>query len=99
MRVLIALLILSLGIIPTAHHMLIGCNFKKEYAKTDTIPLVGYSTGIPKRFDLGNGEITEGWDICGVRYSGINPAMWGQHFGFTDYVYFEAVAVKELRYF
>lgn len=84
---------------PTSRHMLIGCDFKREYAETDTIPLVGYSTGIPKHFDLGNGEIIEGWDICSVRYSGVDPAMWGRHFGFSDYVYFEAVAVKDISYF
>lgn len=82
--------------IPTDYHLLIGCDYDMEYAETDTIPLAGYSTGIHSKLDLGNGEIADRWDICGVRFSKVNPSQWHSRYGFTDYVYFEAVVVKEL---
>lgn len=83
---------------PTENHLLIGCEYGMEYTETDTIPLAGYSTGIPIKYDLGNGIVSDAWYICGVRYSKVNPSQWYSRYGFTDYVYFEAVVVKEPDY-
>lgn len=84
--------------IPTADHQLIGCDFEWRFNENDTIPLVGYSTGIPQKFKLGNGQIYDGFHICGIRFSKINPYNWKEKYDLPDYLYFEAIPVKEINY-
>lgn len=84
--------------IVTANHLLIGCDYEWEFSKNDTIPLVVYSTGIHRKYDLGNGQILDGFDICGLRYSKVRPSNWKEEYGLSDYLYFEAIPVKEIYY-
>lgn len=84
--------------LPTASCMLIEVIKDEGYAQGDTIPLVAYSTGKPTKYDLGQGNVVEGFDICGVRYSGIHPSQWYIRFGIRDCYYIEAVPVKEIDY-
>ncbi|MDE6697456.1 MAG: hypothetical protein K2K25_11300, partial [Muribaculaceae bacterium] len=80
--------------IATDNHFLIGCDYGWEFNKNDTIPLVGYSDGIHKKFDFGNGQILEGFDICGLRFSKVKPLHWKEEYGLSDYIYFEAIPTK-----
>lgn len=82
---------------PTSHHMLIGCDYEWKFAETDTIPLVGYATGIPVKYDLGNGNIVDAYHVCGIRFSKVNPSKWKDEYDLSDYLYFEAVPVKEMN--
>ena len=40
----------------TSDHLLIGCDFEWNFNENDTIPLVSYATGLPMKYDLGNGS-------------------------------------------
>lgn len=84
--------------VPTENHLLVGCDFEWMFSNNDTIPLVGYATGIPVKYDLGNGKFLEGFNICGIRYSKVRPFNWREEYGLPDYLYFEAVPVKEINY-
>ncbi|MDE6380235.1 MAG: hypothetical protein K2L11_07160 [Muribaculaceae bacterium] len=84
--------------IATDNHILIGCDYGWEFNQNDTIPLVEYSDGIHKEFDFGNGQILEGLDICGLRFSKVNPLKWKEDYGLSDYLYFEAIPVKEMLF-
>ena len=84
--------------LPTASCLLIELVKNEGYAQGDTIPLVAYSTGKPTKYDLGKGNVVEGFDICGVRYSGVHPSQWYARFGIRDCYYIEAVPVKEIDY-
>ncbi len=84
--------------IPTANHMLIGCDYEWKFEENDTIPLVSYATGIPQKFDLGNGNIIEGFYICGLRFSKVSPYKWKDEYHLSDYLYFEAIPVKEMNF-
>lgn len=80
--------------VPAVNHLLIGCDYKWKFSENDTIPLVAYATGIVKKFDFGNGQILDGFDICGLRFSKVKPYDWKEKYGLDDYIYFEAVPVK-----
>ncbi len=84
--------------IPTANRMLIGCDYEWTFEENDTIPLVGYATGIPQKFDLGNGSTFEGFYICGLRFSKVSPYKWKEEYDLSDYLYFEAIPVKEMNF-
>ena len=84
--------------LPTANHMLIGCDFKWILNENDTIPLVSYATGIPMKYDLGNGEAVDSFYICGLRFSKIHPFKWKEEYNLSDYLYFEAIPVKEMLF-
>ena len=84
--------------LPTANCLLIECVNEEGYALGDTIPLVTFSSGKRTRINLGNGAMTEGFDVCGVRYSGIHPSLWNSEFGIGEFYYVEAVPVKEIDY-
>lgn len=84
--------------IPTANHMLIGCDYEWEFEESDTIPLVGYATGIPIKYNLGDGNIIDAFHICGLRFSKISPSKWKDEYDLPDYLYFEAVPVKEMNF-
>ena len=84
--------------IPTSNRLLVSCNFEWDFSPTDTIPLVAYTTGIPKKYDLGNGNEIESWDICGLRYSKVPPLEWQKKYDLPDYIYFEAIPTKEPTY-
>ncbi len=77
--------------------MLFGCDYDWKFSENDTIPLVGYAAGIPRKFDLGGGRIVEAYDICGLRFSKVAPYNWKEEFNIPDYLYFEAVPVKEMN--
>lgn len=79
----------------TDNHILIGCDYGWKLNINDTIPLVGYSDGIHKKLDFGNGQIFEGLDICGLRFSKVKPLNWKEEYGLSDYIYFEAIPIKE----
>lgn len=84
--------------IPTEQCLLIECVNEDGYEIGDTIPLMAYSQGIYKQINMGNGKIVNGYDICGLRYSKVHPARWHDTFNIPDYIYFEAVPVKEINY-
>ena len=84
--------------LPTASCILIECVKEGGYAPEDTIPLVAYSTGKPTKYDLGNGAVVNGFDICGVRYSGTHPSQWHIKFGIRDCYYMEAIPAKAIDY-
>ncbi len=84
--------------IPTTNHLLIGCDYEWKFEENDTIPLVGYSTGIPQKFDMGNGNIIEAFYICGLRFSKVSPYKWKDEYDLSDYIYFEAIPVKEMKF-
>lgn len=81
--------------VSTGYHILIGCDYEWEFSKNDTIPLVGYSAGIHRKYDFGNGQILDGFDICGLRFSKVKPYDWQEEYGLQDYIYFEAIPIKE----
>lgn len=78
--------------------LLIDYSHEDGYNVGDTVPMMAYSTGFHRRFKLDNGEMADGYDICGLRYSGVNPAYWHSKFDLKDYIYFEAVPIKEIHY-
>lgn len=80
----------------TTHHMLIGCDYEWNFNENDTIPLVSYATGIPMKYTLGNGEVVDAFHVCGLRYSKIHPSRWKDEYNLSDYLYFEAIPVKEM---
>ena len=84
--------------VPTAEHMLVACHFGREYCAADTIPLVAYTTGIPTKFDLGDGKTADGWYICGLRDSNVHPSQWKDRYHLPDYLYFEAIPVTKLDF-
>lgn len=84
--------------VPTFNRLLVACDYDWEFNDRDTIPLMGYTTGIPGKVKAGNGEVFESWDICGIRYSKKNPSEWHRLYGIGDYLYFEAVPVKEMDF-
>ena len=84
--------------IPTGNALLIECHNEKGYEYGDTIPLMAYSTGHMKKYDLGNGNMVDSFDICGVRYSGLHPSQWQSKFNITNSLYIEAVPVKEMDF-
>lgn len=84
--------------IATDNHILIGCDYEWNFNSNDTIPLVGYSDGIHRKYDFGNGQILEGLDICGLRFSKVKPLNWKEEYGLSDYVFFEAIPVKEMSF-
>ena len=79
--------------IPTEGRLLIACNYDWNFGENDTIPLMGYSQGIHKKFKMG-----EGFDICGLRFSKLNPLKWKEKFNLSDYLYLEAIPVKEMNF-
>lgn len=84
--------------LPTAGHMLIGCDYEWSFNESDTIPLVGYATGIPMKYTLGNGEVVDAFYVCGLRFSKIHPSRWKEEYNLSDYLYFEAIPVKEMSF-
>ncbi len=84
--------------VPTTNRLLVSCNFEWEFNTGDTIPLMAYTTGIPTKFDYGDGKVVEGVDICGLRYSKILPLEWQQKYDLPDYIYFEAIPTKEMSF-
>lgn len=84
--------------IPTTNQLLIGCDYEWDFNENDTIPLVAYATGVPTKYDMGDGRILEGFNICGLRFSKVPPSQWGEKYNITDYLYFEAVPVKEISF-
>ncbi len=84
--------------VPTAHHLLIGCDFGWKFTENDTIPLVGYATGIPVKYDLGGGKIVDAYYVCGIRFSKVQPYNWKDKYDLSDYLYFEAIPVKEMKF-
>jgi len=84
--------------VPTANHLLIGCDYDWKFTENDTIPLVGYATGIPTKYDLGNGKIFDAFYICGIRFSKVQPYNWKDEYDLSDYLYFEAIPVKEMNF-
>ena len=84
--------------LPTSDHMLIGCDFEWNFNENDTIPLVSYATGIPMNYDLGNGEVVDAFYVCGLRFSKIHPSKWKEEYNLPDYLYFEAIPVKEMSF-
>ena len=104
MNVAFSFMRLSAGIqritasVVTDNHILIGCDYGWNFNKNDTIPLVGYSDGIHHKVNLGNGQILDGLDICGLRFSKIQPSKWKEEYNLSDYVYFEAIPVKEMSF-
>lgn len=83
--------------IPTKGHLLIACKYDWNFGENDTIPLMGYSKGIPKKFKIGNNTF-DGFDICGLRFSKIHPFQWKEKFNLSDYLYLEAIPVKEMDF-
>ena len=53
---------------------------------------------ISRLIELGNGQILEGLDICGLRFSKIQPSKWKEEYNLSDYLYFEAIPVKEMSF-
>ncbi len=84
--------------LPIGQSLLIECVNADGYSIGDTIPLMAYSPGISKQFDFGNGTKTNVYDICGLRDSKVHPARWHETFNIANYIYFEAVPVKELNF-
>ena len=84
--------------LPTAGHILIGCDYEWSFNESDTIPLVGYATGIPMKYTLGNGEVVDAFYVCGLRFSKIDPSRWKEEYNLSDYLYFEAIPVKEMSF-
>ena len=84
--------------VETDYHILIGCDYEWKFHMNDTIPLVGYSDGIHHKIKLGNGQILEGLDICGLRFSKIHPSKWKEEYNLSDYLFFEAIPVKEMSF-
>ena len=80
------------------NHIFIGCDYGWKFNMNDTIPLVGYSDSIHHKIELGNGQILEGLDICGLRFSKIQPSKWKEEYNLSDYLYFEAIPVKEMSF-
>lgn len=66
--------------------------------KKDSFHLMAYTTGIPVKHDLDNGNVVEGWDICGLRYSKVPTLEWQKKYDLPDYIYFEAIPTKEPTY-
>lgn len=83
---------------PTANCLLIDCDYKEGYEPGDTIPLMAYSTGILRKFDLGNGTITNAYDICGLRYSQLHPSKWHEQFKIPAYTYIEAIPTDKIEF-
>ncbi len=80
--------------IPTTGYTLVGCDFEWTFNETDTIPLMAYTTGIPMKKKVGD-KVYSGYYICGVRYSKVHPSEWKEKYNLPDYIYFEAIPIKE----
>lgn len=76
--------------IPTFNSLLIEMKGKSVYNDCDTIPLLIYSTGIPKKFEF-NGGTAYSYDICGLRDSEISPYEFHKEFGLQDYIFFNLI--------
>lgn len=50
---------------------------------------------IHRKYDFGNGQILDGFDICGLRFSKVKPYDWQEEYSLQDYIYFEAIPIKE----
>ncbi|MDE5555364.1 MAG: hypothetical protein K2J10_09315 [Muribaculaceae bacterium] len=85
--------------IPTAGRLLIGCDYSWEFGENDTIPLIGYSSGIHSKINLGNGIVADRFDICGLRFSKERPLLWREKYGLSDYLYFEVIPVKNMKFY
>lgn len=84
-------------ILPPSHFVLIECLSQKSFSESDTIPLIAYSPGIEKIFDIGGKPVTAS-DICGVRFSGLHPADWPVKLGTGRCIYLEAIPVSNIDY-
>lgn len=82
--------------IPTGNCLLIDCRHDDGYERSDAIPLMAYSPGIHRNFDMGDGKVLEGFDICGLRYSQVHPSEWHERFKIPAYVYFEVIPVNKI---
>lgn len=83
---------------PTEGRLLIGCDYRWEFGENDTIPLMGYSSGIHSKVNLGNGIVADRFDICGLRFSMVRPSLWREKYGLSDYLYFEVIPVKKMNF-
>lgn len=84
--------------IPPQHRLLIGCEYNWEFGENDTIPLTGYSSGIHRKLNLGNGIVADGYDICGLRFSKEHPSHWKEKYNLSDYIYFEVIPVEKMSF-
>lgn len=85
-------------VIPTSAHSLIGCGNVRTYHEVDTIPLMAYTTGIPMKQRLGEGRVVDAFYVCGVRDSKEHPSRWKELYKLPDFLYFEAIPVKQIVY-
>lgn len=80
----------------SGHELLIDLTKTDGYADGNEIVLATYSSGIPKKMEF-QGQTCDVLDICGLRYSEVDPREWPERFGLKHYVYFVAVPCKEFR--
>ncbi|MBD5252553.1 MAG: hypothetical protein HDS49_05940 [Bacteroides sp.] len=81
--------------IPTASHSLIGCGGERTYNNVDTIPLMAYTTGIPTKRRLADGNEVEAFYFCGIRDTKEHPSRWKKLYNLPEFLYFEAIPVKQ----
>ncbi len=82
----------------TSSHSLVGCGSERIYNTCDTIPLMAYTTGIPTKYRLGNGDMIDAFYVCGIRDTKEHPSRWKQLYRLPDFLYFEAIPVKDIGF-
>lgn len=80
--------------IDTSNSLLIEPENSTGFSYEEPIPIMAYSPGIMQEIEI-NGVLHLGMDVCGVRYSEINPSEWYDKLGIKSYFYFELVPKSE----
>lgn len=76
--------------IDTRNALLIEPENNAGYSYEENIPIMTFSPGIIQELEI-NGKVLQGMDVCGIRYSEIQPSQWHDKFGIKNYLYFELV--------
>ena len=50
------------------------------------------------KYTLRNGGAVDAFYVCGLRFSKIDPSRWKEEYNLSDYLYFEAIPVKEMSF-
>lgn len=56
----------------------------------DTIPVMAYTTGIPRRMNF-DGKTVDVTHYCGLRDARVHPLEWYEKYGIKDFIYYDVI--------